>query len=68
MKEFKKWLERGESGEGTGRYPRFGTIDEDAAAGKGWRAASKWIDDMLWLASGQVVNEVKERIKEELKS
>ena len=39
MKEFKVWLERGTPGQGTGRYPRFGTVDEDIAAEKGWRAA-----------------------------
>lgn len=32
----------------------------------GGRVALEWVGSMLWLASGQVADEVKERIKEEL--
>ena len=44
MKEFNKWLgwER-EPGKGVGRYPRYGTTDEDCAAGEAWRAALEWV-------------------------
>ena len=42
----------------------------NAMLATGWRAAKKhylkWVSSMLWLADGQVVNEVKERIQQEL--
>jgi len=33
-----------------------------------WVGALQWVNNMLWLASGQVADEVKERIKKELEN
>jgi hypothetical protein len=30
-----------------------------------WKAALEWVNNMLWLADGHVVNQVKERIEKE---
>ncbi len=56
MKEFDKWLERGEPGEGIGRYPRYGTTDEDCAAGEAWRAALEWVKRELPRAEAGFIN------------
>lgn len=57
MKEFEKWVHEYSHGE---------QISQQYELADAWRAALKWVDGMLWLASGQVADEVKERIKKEL--
>ena len=41
-------------------------VAEEMGFRAGYKAALKWIYSMLWLADGHVINEVKERIKQEL--
>ena len=63
MKEFKKWQEK-RALKTIGYLTNLGTYK--AGEENGWRAALELVDSMLWLASGQVADEVKERIKKEL--
>jgi len=58
MKEFDEWWKT---------YHQEWGLNEHYAK-EGWRAALECVNNMLWLASGQVADEVKERIKKELEN
>ena len=65
MKTFEKWW-LAKNIENIQLKDEINFQDIENAAEKGWRAAFEKINSWLWLANGQVVNEIKARIKKEL--
>ena len=74
MKAFEKWWSEELSDEALEEIRSHAHLTNkekvDRLAKISWRASKKhylkWVSSMLWLADGQVVNEVKERIQQEL--
>lgn len=62
MKEFEKWLDETAPGIRAIDW----TYEEEDAAEEAWKAALETVNSKLWLADGQVVNEVKAWIIKEL--
>ncbi|MHA1146502.1 MAG: hypothetical protein ACTSRW_17320 [Candidatus Helarchaeota archaeon] len=63
MKAFEKW-NRAEHKKDLQMYGA--QLNHSKERQKGWKAALELVNSKLWLTSGQVVNEVKTWIKEEL--
>ena len=65
MEQFDKWL-RGQSQ--IPAFPRYGTIDEDCAAGEAWRAALECVRDTIIYESDGPSNpkDLMEWLNEEL--